>query len=64
MKPGDLVRVRIKSPHWTKLGCDGHAGIIVKSGARGPYDVWWVLLDDGRMQDFQPTSLVVISETR
>jgi hypothetical protein len=64
MKPGDLVRVRIKRPHWAKLGCDGHTGIIVKPGARGPYDVWWVLMDDGRMQDFQPTSLELISETR
>ncbi len=64
MKPGDLVRVRIKNPHWSKLGYDGRTGVIIKPGSRGPYDVWWVLLDDGRMQDFQPTSLEVISEAR
>ena len=62
MKPGDLVRVRIKSPHSDRIGFDGHMGIIVKDGMRGPYDVWWVLMYDGRMQDFQPTSLEVISE--
>ena len=64
MKPGDLVKVRIKNPHWSKLGFDGCIGIIIKSGARGPYDVWWVMMNDGRMQDFQPTSLEVINETR
>ena len=63
MKPGDLVRVRIKNPNPTVLAFNGFTGIIIKSGARGPYDVWCVLMDDGKMQNFLPTSLEVISET-
>jgi ribosomal protein L19 len=36
MKPGDLVRVRIKNPNPTVSAFNGFTGIIIKSGARGP----------------------------
>jgi hypothetical protein len=63
VKPGDLVRIQVPStagswffPH------NGKVGMVIRPDKRGPFDVWWILLEGGAMLNFEPTSLRVINE--
>ena len=61
MKPGDLVRVRVRHPSggWFSPN-NGKVGVILKPSTRGNLEVWWVLLEDGHQAGFEPSSLEAI----
>ena len=63
MKPGDLVRINlpwIVSPKHPNPHHD-QVGIILGESKRGPYKVFVVLLQSGRTETFQKSSLQVVS---
>jgi len=62
MKPGDLVRVKVRAgdKSWTKE-YNGMLGIVLSPGKRGTLDVWKIVLQDGRTLSLQPVSLEMIS---
>ena len=66
MKPGNLVRVKIRAPrhdvYASKL--NGLLGIVLSPSKRGPLDVWRISLQNGSILTLEPVNLEVISETR
>lgn len=58
---GDLVRVHMRptSAQWFN-NFHGKVGVITKAGMRGPIGVWWVLLEGGQQQSFEPRHLVEV----
>ena len=64
MKPGDMVRVNLpwiggSTKHPNPL--HDQVGIVLGESKRGPYKVFVVLLQSGRTETFQRSSLQVIS---
>lgn len=73
MKPGDLVRINLPAATIGRMPVHGKIGIVIKSGVRATSRVqsnlfvWWVLLADGKVVSFEPSSLLLLrcqDETR
>jgi len=63
MKPGDLIKVKLKASSPDALKLNGSLGIILSPGKRGPLNVWKVFLMNGTTLSLEPISLEVIHET-
>lgn len=63
MKPGDLVRVKLKASRHDVYASrlNGLLGIVMSPGKRGQLDVWKVLLQNGSVLSLEPVSLEVVS---